>query len=150
MARRNELEKAELAMGAPEAALLYATPGSLRDAVGVKNLVDHYGAGLKVRGKLSPASDIPGPYTRSKTKDTVVSELDRFVFVGKRHEGQNRPEGFFMHYRHRMIDAGNQSWLVERPCKAGGALAAYQYGCAAFHGIIDLVFHELELAFAGH
>ena len=46
VARRDELKKAELAVGSPEAALLYATPGRLCYAVGVKNLVDHYGAGL--------------------------------------------------------------------------------------------------------
>src|SRR6267142_1344888 len=101
--RCDQLKQSHASMGSAVAAVFDATPGSLRDAMRVNDLVDHYSSGLNAFRNSPSPGDVLCPDTCGQTIDTVICQLYGFVIGAKGHHRQHWSKSFISHYCHVVI-----------------------------------------------
>src|SRR2546421_3031450 len=146
----NQLQQAGAPMRAAKSALLDATPGRLRDRMRVKNVVDYDCAGVNLLSEALAASDIPGPDAGRQTIAAVVSKPHGVLISFESHDGQHRPESFFAHHFHVLIDVCQNGRWKERSRLGGQPFTAGKRDRSASGGFINMTFDHAQLALAGH
>src|SRR3982751_2207103 len=109
MLRLDEFHKALKAVGAATAAVLEAAPRRLPDTVGVKDLVDTYGAGFNAFCHTLTFFEVAGPHACRQSKFRIVCKIDRFLFRSEGRNREGRAESFFLHCAHLVGGAGDNS-----------------------------------------
>src|SRR6266540_5774861 len=135
MLRLDQLEQTHAPVSSAVAALFDSTPGSLRDAVGVNDFIDHHRAGFNLFRNSTYSCDIFCPDAGSQTIDAVICQLDSFGFRFECHDRKHRTKSLLAHYCHIVIDIREHGGFVEETIRLRCAASAGKNVCAALLGI---------------
>src|SRR6266566_534630 len=134
-------------MSSAVAAIFNASPRCLRNAMSINDLVDHHCSRFDALRDSSPTSDIFCPDAGCQTVNTIIRQLDRFVFRREDHDGQDRSKGLVTHYCHLVIDIGKHCGFVEEAGRIPTALSAGKYCGATLLRVVHMIGDDLKLAF---
>src|SRR4030095_3897783 len=149
MTRRNHFQQPHAAVGPSIAALLDATPWSLRDAVGINHFVYHDGACLNLFRQATTFAHVAGPYASSHTINARVRQPDRFGFRFEGHDRQCWSECLLSHDLHAVIDICEHGWLVKQSGAADPG-SPRENASATLYRVGNVVFYNLQLALVRH
>src|SRR5579863_6483588 len=133
--------KPEVRKRAAVSAVLDPDPGKLGVQIVAAVDVDR-ARSRPVREHLA-ALDILGPNRSSEAVRAVVHQPDSLVFAIDRHDPNDRPKAFFLHYAHAVIDVHQHAWLEKVP-RSGQAPSAGEDLGAAANGLSDLGFDKVH------